>query len=91
VIRASPIIRSPCRGARHPHAGAPTATSPARVTGDGRDAPHPIGAAMPTLERQDSGFILDIGNKENRFHPDWIVGINAALDEVERAEGPAPW
>ena len=43
---------------------------------------------MPTLERQDSVFILDIGDTENRFHPDWIAGVNAALDEVERAEGP---
>ncbi|PSL00559.1 enoyl-CoA hydratase/carnithine racemase [Murinocardiopsis flavida] len=43
---------------------------------------------MPTLDRQDDVFVLDIGDTENRFHPDWIVSVNAALDEVERAEGP---
>ncbi|WP_030925658.1 enoyl-CoA hydratase-related protein [Streptosporangium amethystogenes] len=43
---------------------------------------------MPTLDRQDDVFILDIGDTENRFHPDWIASVNAALDEVEKAEGP---
>ncbi|RNL82415.1 enoyl-CoA hydratase-related protein [Halostreptopolyspora alba] len=43
---------------------------------------------MPTLDRQDTVFVLDIGETENRFHPDWISSVNAALDEVERAEGP---
>ncbi|MEO6085688.1 MAG: enoyl-CoA hydratase-related protein [Umezawaea sp.] len=42
---------------------------------------------MPTLERQDDVFILDIGDSENRFHPDWIDSVNAALDEVEQADG----
>ncbi|GAA3347982.1 enoyl-CoA hydratase/isomerase family protein [Amorphoplanes nipponensis] len=40
---------------------------------------------MPTLDRQDDVFILDIGAGENRFHPDWIASVNAALDEVEQA------
>ncbi|GAA0247740.1 enoyl-CoA hydratase/isomerase family protein [Saccharothrix mutabilis subsp. mutabilis] len=43
---------------------------------------------MPTLDRQDEVFVLDLGDTENRFHPDWIASVNAALDEVERAEGP---
>ena len=43
---------------------------------------------MPTLDRQDNVFILDLGDTENRFHPDWIVSVNAALDGVEKAEGP---
>lgn len=43
---------------------------------------------MPTLDRQDDVFILDIGDTENRFHPDWITSVNALLDEVEKAEGP---
>ncbi|WP_030544548.1 enoyl-CoA hydratase-related protein [Streptomyces albus] len=42
---------------------------------------------MPTLDRQDDVFILDIGDTENRFHPDWIASVNAALDEVEKADG----
>ncbi|ACZ88032.1 enoyl-CoA hydratase-related protein [Streptosporangium roseum] len=43
---------------------------------------------MPTLDRQDDVFVLDLGDTENRFHPDWIASVNAALDEVEKAEGP---
>jgi enoyl-CoA hydratase/carnithine racemase len=43
---------------------------------------------MPTLDRQDDVFILDMGVGENRFHPDWIAAVNAALDEVEKADGP---
>jgi Delta3-Delta2-enoyl-CoA isomerase len=42
---------------------------------------------MPTLDRQDNVFVLDLGDGENRFHPDWIAEVNGALDEVERAEG----
>jgi Delta3-Delta2-enoyl-CoA isomerase len=42
---------------------------------------------MPTLDRQDNVFILDLGDGENRFHPDWIDEVNGALDEVDRAEG----
>lgn len=43
---------------------------------------------MPALERQDNVFVLDLGDDENRFHPDWIAAVDAALDEVEKAEGP---
>ena len=42
---------------------------------------------MPTLDRSDDVFVLDIGDTENRFHPDWIASVDAALDEVEQAEG----
>ncbi|BCJ55276.1 enoyl-CoA hydratase [Actinoplanes sp. NBRC 14428] len=42
---------------------------------------------MPTLQRHDDVFVLDLGEGENRFHPDWVAGVGAALDEVERAEG----
>ena len=42
---------------------------------------------MPTLDRQDNIFVLDLGDGENRFHPDWLAAVNGALDEVERAEG----
>ncbi|WP_435223350.1 enoyl-CoA hydratase-related protein [Streptomyces sp. Tue6028] len=43
---------------------------------------------MPALDRQDNVFVLDLGDDENRFHPDWIASVNEALDEVEKAEGP---
>ncbi|MDX3525231.1 enoyl-CoA hydratase-related protein [Streptomyces sp. ID05-39B] len=42
---------------------------------------------MPTLDRQDNVFVLDLGDGENRFHPDWLAAVNAALDEVEKADG----
>ncbi|WP_432585262.1 enoyl-CoA hydratase-related protein [Streptomyces sp. HD1123-B1] len=43
---------------------------------------------MPVLERHDEVFVLDLGDTENRFHPDWITSVGALLDEVEKAEGP---
>ncbi|MCO1654646.1 enoyl-CoA hydratase-related protein [Pseudonocardia humida] len=43
---------------------------------------------MPTLDRSDDVFVLDLGDAENRFHPDWLAAVDAALDEVERTEGP---
>jgi len=43
---------------------------------------------VPVLDRQNDVFVLDLGDTENRFHPDWIASVNAALDEVEKAEGP---
>jgi enoyl-CoA hydratase/carnithine racemase len=44
---------------------------------------------MPTLDRHDNNvFVLDLGDGENRFHPDWIAAVDAALSEVEKAEGP---
>ena len=43
---------------------------------------------MPALDRQDSVFVLDFGDTENRFHPDWIASVNTALDEVEKTAGP---
>jgi Delta3-Delta2-enoyl-CoA isomerase len=42
---------------------------------------------MPTLNHQDDVFTLDIGDTENRFHPEWVASVNALLDEVENAEG----
>jgi Delta3-Delta2-enoyl-CoA isomerase len=38
---------------------------------------------MPTLDHQDAVFILDLGETENRFHPDWIAEVNSLLDQVE--------
>jgi enoyl-CoA hydratase/carnithine racemase len=43
---------------------------------------------MPVLDRQGEVFVLDIGDTENRFGPDWLASANALLDEVEAADGP---
>ncbi len=43
---------------------------------------------MPTLDRSDDVFVLDLGDGENRFTPDWLTAVDAALDEVERTAGP---
>jgi enoyl-CoA hydratase/carnithine racemase len=42
---------------------------------------------VPTLERENDVFLLDLGDGENRFHPDWIASVDAALDEVEKTSG----
>lgn len=44
---------------------------------------------MPALDRTDDVFVLDLGDTENRFHPDWLSQVEAALDEVEGAGRPA--
>ncbi|MCW2495712.1 enoyl-CoA hydratase-related protein [Jatrophihabitans sp.] len=43
---------------------------------------------MPALDRDGDVFVLNLGDTENRFHPDWLVEVHAHLDTVERAEGP---
>ncbi|WP_214410308.1 enoyl-CoA hydratase-related protein [Sphaerisporangium fuscum] len=43
---------------------------------------------MPALDRQDDVFVLDLGDTENRFHPDWITSVDDLLDEVEKTDGP---
>ncbi|MFD4832129.1 enoyl-CoA hydratase/isomerase family protein [Streptomyces uncialis] len=43
---------------------------------------------MPTLDRQDGVFVLDLGDTENRFRPDWAAEVDALLDEAEHADGP---
>src|SRR5690349_9481780 len=43
---------------------------------------------MPTLDRDDAVFVLDLGDTENRFHPDWMTAVNALLDEVEKGDDP---
>ncbi|MET8981150.1 enoyl-CoA hydratase-related protein [Streptomyces sp. NPDC004539] len=43
---------------------------------------------MPSLDRHDDVFVLDLGDGENRFHPDWIAAVHTALDQVEKTEGP---
>jgi enoyl-CoA hydratase/carnithine racemase len=43
---------------------------------------------MVTLTKEEDVFILDLGNDENRFTPDWIAGVSSALTEVAQASGP---
>ena len=43
---------------------------------------------MPALNRDDDVYVLDLGDGENRFHPDWLTEVDAALDQVE--QDPAP-
>jgi Delta3-Delta2-enoyl-CoA isomerase len=43
---------------------------------------------MPTLNREGDVYVLDLGDGENRFHPDWLADVGTALDEVERAPAP---
>jgi Delta3-Delta2-enoyl-CoA isomerase len=62
--------------------GAPSARPP------GTQPASSEGPDMPTLERSGDVFVLDIGDTENRFHPDWLAAVNSALDEVEQADGP---
>jgi len=42
---------------------------------------------MTALDRNGAVFVLTLGDDENRFHPDRLTAINAALDEIEAAEG----
>lgn len=42
---------------------------------------------MPTLQRTDDTFTLDLGDGENRFTPEWMGEVTAALDEADGAEG----
>ncbi|MFI5506001.1 enoyl-CoA hydratase/isomerase family protein [Mycobacterium sp. NPDC051804] len=42
---------------------------------------------MTGLDRNGAVFVLTLGDDENCFHPDRLSAINAALDEVEAAEG----
>ena len=42
---------------------------------------------MTGLDRNGAVFVLTLGDDENRFHPDRLTAINAALDEIEAAEG----
>jgi Delta3-Delta2-enoyl-CoA isomerase len=35
---------------------------------------------MPELDRDGEVYVLNLGEDENRFHPDWIGAVQAALD-----------
>lgn len=43
---------------------------------------------MPELSRDGDVFVLNLGSDENRLHPDWLGGVNRALDEIEATEAP---
>jgi enoyl-CoA hydratase/carnithine racemase len=43
---------------------------------------------VPTLDRDGDVFVLNLGDTENRFHPDWLTEMRAHLSAVEAAEGP---
>lgn len=43
---------------------------------------------MPSLDRDGDVFLLNLGEDENRWHPDWLTSVNAALDKAEETDGP---
>lgn len=43
---------------------------------------------MPTLERDGDVWIINLGDDENRFHPDWIEQVGGFVDQV--AAEPSP-
>ncbi|HEY2272517.1 MAG TPA: enoyl-CoA hydratase-related protein, partial [Jatrophihabitantaceae bacterium] len=43
---------------------------------------------MPDLDRDGDVYLLDLGDTENRFHPDWLVEVQAHLTTIEGADGP---
>ena len=42
---------------------------------------------MPTLDRDGEVFVLNLGETENRFAPDWLAETRAHLDVVASADG----
>jgi enoyl-CoA hydratase/carnithine racemase len=43
---------------------------------------------VPALDRDAEVFVLDLGDDENRFNPDWVGAVTALVDEVAGASGP---
>ena len=44
---------------------------------------------MPHLTQQDAVCVLDLGDDENRFSPDWLKNVHALLDTVADSTEPA--
>lgn len=44
---------------------------------------------MPSISNDGPLWTLDLGTDENRFHPDWMAELNAALDQLEASAEPA--
>jgi enoyl-CoA hydratase/carnithine racemase len=42
---------------------------------------------MPSLDRDGEVFVLDLGDTENRFHPDWLKEVQEHLTTVDTTEG----
>ena len=40
------------------------------------------------VRRDGDVFVLDLGSGHNRIDPEWIVGLNAVLDQVEASDPP---
>jgi enoyl-CoA hydratase/carnithine racemase len=40
------------------------------------------------LDRDGDVYLLDLGDTENRFHPDWLAEVQTHLTTVEGADGP---
>jgi enoyl-CoA hydratase/carnithine racemase len=52
-------------------------------------ARHGSGRPMIELVRDGDVFVLDLGEGDLRFSPDFLARLGLLLDEVERADGPA--
>jgi enoyl-CoA hydratase/carnithine racemase len=43
---------------------------------------------VPTLGRDFEVYLLNLGDTENRFHPDWLAEVQQHLDTVQAGDGP---
>jgi enoyl-CoA hydratase/carnithine racemase len=43
---------------------------------------------VASLDRDGEVYLLDLGETENRFHPDWLADVQRHLTVVEAADGP---
>jgi enoyl-CoA hydratase/carnithine racemase len=43
---------------------------------------------MPKLDRDGDVWILDLGDDENRFHPDWLTAVSELIDQVVATPAP---
>jgi enoyl-CoA hydratase/carnithine racemase len=44
---------------------------------------------VPTLQHQEPLYVLDFGDDENRFSPEWLKTVHSLLDTVEADPNPA--
>jgi enoyl-CoA hydratase/carnithine racemase len=43
---------------------------------------------VPTLERDGNVFVMNLGDNENRFAPEWLAEVASHFDRVSTTEGP---